>query len=171
MKISERKEFATKTPPLVCDPGDLVVDAVKRMSEKNFGSIIAVDAAHKPIGMMTERDIFRRLIAEGRDPAKTSVGDIMTTQLRLANADDDMLDWLRLMSNERFRRLPVVDEQGKLIAVMSQGDFVSYTWPQLLSQLTQMTRATALSGGGLTYIAVGILAYTIILVAVLALFG
>ncbi|MFN9790354.1 MAG: CBS domain-containing protein [Holosporales bacterium] len=54
-----------------------------------------------------------------------------------ASADDEVVDWLRIMSNERFRHLPVVDAQGKLLNLMSQGDFVSYTWPQLLGKLKE----------------------------------
>jgi CBS-domain-containing membrane protein len=62
--------------------------------------------------------------------------------LRLARGDDDLLDWLRQMSNDRFRHLPVVDDDGTLIGIMSQGDFVSYTWPELLSRLKEQARAT-----------------------------
>ena len=48
----------------------------------------------------------------------------MTTQVRAAKEDDNLLDWLRIMSNDRFRHLPVVDEEGKVVSMMSQGDFV-----------------------------------------------
>ncbi len=168
MKISERKEFATKAAPLTCLPETTVFDAVQQMSAKNFGSIIAVDADNRPQGMMTERDIFRRVIAEERDPKTTMVADIMTSELRTASKDDEMIDWLRLMSNERFRRLPVVDGEGRLVAVMSQGDFVSYTWPDLLGQAGQMMRATAGQSISTTYILIGALAYTLILILVVA---
>ena len=50
-------------------------------------------------------------------------------------------DWLRTMSNDRFRRLPV-DEEGKIKVIFTQGDLVSYTWPDLLYQTPQMTKAT-----------------------------
>ena len=66
----------------------------------------------------------------------------MTRDLKVARADDDLLDWLRLMSNERVRHLPVVDDQGVLVSMMSQGDFVSYTWPELLGRLREQARAT-----------------------------
>jgi signal-transduction protein with cAMP-binding, CBS, and nucleotidyltransferase domain len=91
---------------------------------------------------MTERDIFRRVIGEGRDPKSTTVSEVMTSEVRMANKDDNVLEWLQVMSNERFRRLPIVDEEKHLVAVMSQGDFVSYTWPQLWTQMTQMAQAT-----------------------------
>ena len=71
------------------------------------------------------------------------------------------------MSNERFRRLPIVDENKKLVAVMSQGDFVSYTWPQLLGQLGQMAQATIAPIFNPLSILLGVLTYTVVLVLIL----
>jgi CBS domain-containing protein len=164
IKISDRREFQTKPAPLTCSPEDTVLSAVERMAEANFGSVVAVDHDRRVLGMMTERDIFRRVVAECRDPRSTRVADVMTSELRLARADDDMLGWLRLMSNERFRRLPVVDEDGRLIAVMSQGDFVSYTWPELFAQAKNMARATIGPNISLPVMLVGILLYTLAIV-------
>ena len=70
----------------------------------------------------------------------------MISEVRTGRAEDDVIDWLRQMSNERFRHLPVVDEQGRLVNIMSQGDFVSFTWPDLLDLLKEKTRDT-LKGG------------------------
>lgn len=109
--------------------------AVEKMAEKNYGASVIVDDDNKPVGILTERDLLRRLLAKGLDAKTTRIGEIMTADLKLASADDEVVDWLRIMSNERFRHLPVVDAQGKLISLMSQGDFVSYTWPQLLAQV------------------------------------
>ena len=81
-------------------------DAVAEMVACNFGSVIIVDAGNKVEGVVTERDILRRLVTESRDPAKTPLSDIMTANTRTAQADDDMLEWFRVISNERFRRLP-----------------------------------------------------------------
>ncbi|QTD57715.1 CBS domain-containing protein [Parasphingorhabdus cellanae] len=169
MKIAERVEYATKPKPLTCDPDDLVLDAVKRMADKNYGSIIAVDKSDHILGMMTERDIMKRLIAEGRDPKKTKVGDIMTSSVRTAKADDDLNDWLRIMSNERFRRLPIVDNDDKLQSIMTQGDFVSYTWPELMQQATTMAKATFGETLSLPRILAGILAYTLLLIIAVSL--
>ncbi|MEO0463341.1 MAG: CBS domain-containing protein [Pseudomonadota bacterium] len=159
MRIAERVEFASKAPPLTCPPDTLVQDAVQQMAEKNFGSVFITDPDNRVLGVMTERDIFRRVIGESLDPKTTPVSEVMTTDVRMARKDDDILDWMQVMSNERFRRLPIVDEDKKLIAVMSQGDFVAYTWPQMFSQLGQMAQATlapafnpiAIVLGGLTY--------------------
>lgn len=142
MQIKDRPEFRRKSAVLTFAPSDLASVAIKSMSERNYGASVVVDATNKPVGIVTERDFMRRLLNEQRNPNTTTLSEIMTTDLKLAKADDDLLEWLRHMSNERFRHLPVVDDDGRLVSIMSQGDFVSYTWPQLMSRVTEQARAT-----------------------------
>ena len=142
MKIKDRPEYSSKPIPLTCGPDMTVLAAVKLMAEKNFGSIVVIDKDRKVLGLMTERDIFKRVMAPELDPAKTKVSQVMSTELRKAREDEDLTDWLRIMSNERFRRLPVVDNDDRLVSVMSQGDFVSYTWPQLITHLGTLAKST-----------------------------
>ncbi|GGE22552.1 hypothetical protein GCM10011529_31450 [Polymorphobacter glacialis] len=96
------------------------------MSEKNDGAIVVVDAADCPIGIVTERDLLRRLLAKSLDPKTTPLADIMTRDLKVAHGSDEVPVWVRQMSNERFRHVPVVNAEGRLLNIMSQGDFVSY---------------------------------------------
>ena len=103
-----------------------------------------------------------RLLAKKLDPSKTTLSDIMTTQVRAAKEDDNLLDWLRIMSNDRFRHLPVVDEEGKVVSMMSQGDFVSYTWPELFSRVKETTKASLASGYQIVLIIVAVLAYAFV---------
>ena len=142
MKIKDRPEFRSKAAVLTFGPKALVSEAVAIMSERNYGAAVIVSPDRKPLGIVTERDFMRRLLNKRLDPDKTTLDQIMTTDLKMARADDDLLDWLRLMSNERFRHLPVVDDQGIIISMMSQGDFVSYTWPELMGRLKEQARAT-----------------------------
>ncbi len=142
MQIKDRPEFKRKGAVLSFGPDELVATAVKVMSEKNYGATMIVSPDGKPVGIVTERDLMRRLLNERRDPTQTRLGEIMTSDLKVAKADDDLLDWLRQMSNDRFRHLPIVDDDGKLISMMSQGDFVSFTWPQLMSRVREQARAT-----------------------------
>lgn len=142
MKIKDRPEFRSKAAVLTFGPEALVAEAVAVMSEKNYGAAVIVDADRRPLGIVTERDFMRRLLNKGLNPKETTLAQIMTVDLKMARADDDLLDWLRLMSNERFRHLPVVDDQGVIISMMSQGDFVSYTWPELIGRLGEQARAT-----------------------------
>lgn len=142
MKIKDRPEFRSKSAVLTFGRDARVAEAVAVMSERNYGAAVIVGPDQRPIGIVTERDFMRRLLNKGLDPQETTLAQIMTTDLKVAKAEDDLLDWLRLMSNERFRHLPVVDDQGVVISMMSQGDFVSYTWPELMGRLREQARAT-----------------------------
>ena len=95
--------------------------------------------------------------------AETQLSAIMTSEVRTATANDEVIDWLRQMSNERFRHLPIVDEQGRLVNIMSQGDFVSFTWPDLLGLLKEKTRDSLKEGKSQpALLAAGIMAYSIL---------
>ena len=169
MIIADRPEFQSKPAPLTCGPDESVLGASKRMAERNYGSIIVVDGDRRVLGLLTERDILRRLVAVERDPASTKISDIMTSELRIARASDDVVGWLRLMSNERFRRLPVVDDQERLINVITQGDFVSYTWPDLLDQTRSLVKQTFGGTFSLPILLGGVLLYTVIIIAAVAI--
>jgi CBS domain-containing protein len=167
MKIKDRIEFKTKSPVITFAPEDKVMTAIKVMAEKNYGASVIVDGDTKPIGIITERDFMRRILAKGLDPAKTSISEIMTRDLKLASADDQVVEWLRIMSNERFRHLPVVDGNGVLVNLMSQGDFVSYTWPQLLQTVTEKAKSSFLERFYLYMIVGGLMAYSLLMIVVL----
>lgn len=142
MRLKDRPEFNQKQKPLTCRSDDTVFSAVLSMTDNNFGSIIIVDDNNHVLGMLTERDLFKKIIAKDLDAKLIKVKEVMTAPVKTAKADDDLLDWLRMMSNERFRRLPIVDNDDRLIAVMTQGDFVSYTWPELIGRMKEMSKAT-----------------------------
>lgn len=166
MRIEDRMEFKTKSPVLTFAANDMVMDAVQVMSERNYGASIVIDSARRPVGVITERDFMRRLLAKNLDPKVTPISAIMTTDLKIARASDDVANWLRIMSNERFRHLPVVDEHGILINVMSQGDFVSYTWPQLFAEIRTMTSESFAKRYQIYFLALAFAIYILIVVAV-----
>lgn len=167
MRIKDRPEFSSKPKPLTFPRHATVAEAVARMSENNFGSVIVVDDERKVEGVVTERDVMKRLVNQGRDAASTELSEIMTSNPRIAREDDDLLDWLRIMSNERFRRLPVVDTEGRIVAVMTQGDFVSYTWPELIYQGKQIVKASIARNYGLFLVVGGIMVYSLVMILLL----
>ncbi|MFZ4542164.1 MAG: CBS domain-containing protein [Rickettsiales bacterium] len=167
MKIKDRIEFKSKAPVMTFSPDDMVIQAVKAMSEKNYGASVIVDGGNKPIGIVTERDFMRRLLAKGLDANTTPISKIMTSDLKLASEEDQVVEWLRVMSNERFRHLPVVDSQGKLVNLMSQGDFVSYTWPQLLTRAKEVVAKSFMERFHLHLLVGGVMFYSIIMVFVM----
>ena len=166
MKIKDRPEYRSKPVPFSLLASDVVPKAVKTMSEKNIGSVVIVDDEMQVKGIVTERDLMRRLLNKALDPNTTPLSAIMTSEVRTGRADDEVLDWLRQMSNERFRHLPVVDEQGRLVNIMSQGDFVSFTWPDLLALLKEKTRDTLKGGASqMPVLVAGMFAYAVLVLA------
>lgn len=162
MLIKERSEFKNKSRPLSCGKDITVQEAVEKMAQKNYGAIIVVDDDDMPVGIVSERDLMKRMLARGLDPKKTKVSDIMTENLYVAKEDDNLLEWLRLMSNERFRHLPVVDSEGKVLCMMSQGDFVSYTWPELMNQIKDTAKASIAPNYQIVLIVLAMLLYVVI---------
>lgn len=166
-RLMDRPEYKSKQKPLTQSPNASVFDAVSAMSAKNYGSVIVIDSDRKVIGVVTERDVMNKVVAKGLDAKKTPLSAIMTENPRLANETDDLLDWLRIMSNERFRRLPVVDKDGRIQAIFTQGDFVSYTWPDLMYQMKSIATATVSKNMPLFLIGGGIAVYSLILIFVI----
>ena len=168
-RLMDRPEYRLKQNPLTCSPDTTVFDAVLQMVEKNFGAVIVVDADRKVVGVFTERDVMNKLVAKELDARSTFLSDLMTINPRLARETDDMIDWLRIMSNERFRRLPVVDDNGHIKAVFTQGDFVSYTWPDLLYQMKTIATATITKNFPYFLIGGGLALYSLAMVIVFSL--
>jgi CBS domain-containing protein len=167
MKIAERFEFRAKAPVLTFTPDDMVIDAVRAMSDKNYGASIIVDPGRRPVGIVTERDFMRRLLAKDLDAHTTPIRDIMTSSLKVARAEDEIAEWLRIMTNERFRHLPVVDADGVLLNIMTQGDFISYTWPELFKEVTTKVSRSFENKYQLYLIVATILVYTSVMVVLL----
>ena len=165
-KLKDRPEFSSKPKPVTFEKHQKVSEAVKVMADKNYGSIVVVDKKNKVIGICTERDILKKIVNKNLNASKTKIEEIMTINPRVGREDDDVLDWLRTMSNDRFRRLPVVDDKGSIKAIFTQGDFVSYTWPDLLYQVSQMTKASLTKHFNLTSILVMIMIYSIAIAAI-----
>ena len=164
-RLIDRPEYKSKPKPVTFLGKDKVVQAITVMADKNYGSVVIVDTKEKVIGIVTERDIVKKLVKNNMSPKTTKLEDIMTPNPRVANENDDVVEWLRIMSNDRFRRLPVVDSTGKIKAIFTQGDFVSYTWPDLIFQATQLAKASFLKGFSVNTLLIMMLVYGIALIA------
>lgn len=169
MQLRDRPEFKSKPTPVTFSAETTVAKAVAQMSALNIGAVVVTDAEGRVTGIVTERDIMVRIVNAGRDAGTTTLDDIMTRKVRVARETDEVLEWMRTMSNERFRRLPVVDEEGKVVAVFTQGDFVSYTWPDLWFQAKQLATATVARSYGIWLVLGGVFLYTLLMVLVLRL--
>ena len=111
---------------------------------------------------------MKKLVALDKDAKTTPLTEIMTSEPRLARETDDVVDWLRIMSNERFRRLPVVDAENRIQVIFTQGDFVSYTWPDLLYQAKELAKASVGRNYPVWLIGGGIMLYSILMIIVVS---
>lgn len=108
----------------VAGPGESVQTAAQRMQARKVGTLVVVDADRKPIGLVTDRDLAVRVLADARDPMLTTVAEAMTRCPYTARAETPLEDALRMMRAGRFRRLPVVDAAGKLAGLLSLDDIL-----------------------------------------------
>lgn len=103
-------------------PDDSVFDALQRMADKGIGALLVMDG-EAIVGIVTERDYARKIALKGRTSALTLVRDVMTTSVLFVKPEQTSEDCMALMTNNRVRHLPVVDD-GKLLGLISIGDLV-----------------------------------------------
>ena len=105
-------------------PDATVFEAISLMAEKNIGALPVLEG-DRLVGMISERDYARKVILLGRGSRETAVSEIMTRNLRTVSLDDSVQECMQLMTENRFRHLPVVQED-KLIGLISIGDCVNW---------------------------------------------
>jgi len=107
--------------PRCVTPDTSVSDAAVLMESEDVGSLPILDG-DRLAGVVTDRDIVIRAIAKGKDPRGMAVRDVASRELVTVQADDDLMDALQLMATRQVRRLPVVDENNRLVGILSQAD-------------------------------------------------
>jgi CBS domain-containing protein len=119
------RDLMTSNPTTI-EPDKTVVDAAKLMRDEDAGLIPVVEG-QKLIATITDRDITLRVVAEGKDASSTNVRDVASTRLVTVDPDQDLDEALRLMAKNQVRRLPVVEEDGKLVGIVAQADVAKHT--------------------------------------------
>lgn len=114
------------TNPTCVTPDTPLVEAARLMKDQNVGIIPVVESndSKNLVGVLTDRDIAIRAVAEGRDGETTSVGHIMSTNVQTSRPADSVNDVMELMGREQIRRVPIVDERGALVGIVAQADIV-----------------------------------------------
>jgi len=102
-------------------PDDTVLDAALLMNEHKIGGLVVIDEGHL-LGIITERDVLRRVVGERRDPGATLVKDVMSSEVACCEMHTTVEEARGVMKNRRIRHLPVLDDSGRLCGLISIGD-------------------------------------------------
>jgi CBS domain-containing protein len=119
-------------------PTATVYAAIELMAAQNIGALPVLEG-RKLVGLLTERDYTRKVILQGRSSRETPVSEIMTRQPATAGPDDSISDCMRLMTDQRVRHLPVLEE-GKLVGILSIGDLVKWIISAQTATIDQLTK-------------------------------
>lgn len=114
------REVMTENP-LVCPADTTVADAARQMKDRDIGDVLVEKPAGGLCGVVTDRDIVTRAVAEGRDPASTRLDDVCNHELFTLTPDSTVEDAVRLMREHAVRRVPVV-EADRAVGIVSIGD-------------------------------------------------
>ena len=134
-------------PAATVSPETTVLEAVRLMSDERVGAV-AVTREGKLTGIFTERDLMIRVVLEGRNPAATRVGDVMTAHCISAKNDLSMGDALQIMTESHFRHLPVVDENDRVLGLLSIRNLLHNRVDKLSQELDSVVAFFTADGGG-----------------------
>jgi CBS domain-containing protein len=119
--IMKLKDIITKDPQVI-SPGATICEAGRIMKECDVGMLPVCDG-ERLVGAITDRDLAIRAIAEGHDPLKTKVRDVMTPGICWCFEDQSLEEVAALMEEKKIRRIAVVDRNKRLVGIASLGDF------------------------------------------------
>jgi CBS domain-containing protein len=139
----------------LCDPETAAVpleatvaDAVRLMLDHHVGAVGVIDNEKRVAGIFTERDVLRKLALAGRDPEKTPLREVMTTAVEMATQATRPGEALATMVERHFRHLPVVDNDGHLLGMLSIRNLLQWRVDSLVQELDSMEQYLANDGPG-----------------------
>ena len=117
------EEVMTKKT-ICCLPNDMVAKAAQLMKRENIGAILVIEdqQTQKLVGIVTDRDLALKIVAEERNAKSTKVESIMSRKVVTCRAEDDLQKALDAMSEHQLRRIPVVDNGNKVLGIIAQAD-------------------------------------------------
>lgn len=142
--------------PCCCSANDSVKDVARIMRDNDCGSVPVVDDAGCLVGIVTDRDLAVRGLAEGKG-ADTAVRDIMTASLCCCRVDDDIAAVERTMADNQVRRVPIVDADGCCVGIIAQADLAlaaerarvsEHEIAIVVEKISERTRPSANRDGG-----------------------
>jgi len=116
------------------DPDAPVIEAARLMKKNDIGSVVVVTPRGEVIGIVTEKDLVTRVVAENRNPLETRVREVMTPNPVTVYDDTPLEISARLMAERGIGHLPVVDRAGRLVGILAKSDILEFT-PELIEIL------------------------------------
>jgi CBS domain-containing protein len=135
MKVSE---VMTKDPAC-CTPETGLKEVARLMVEHDCGEIPVVDGQRtmRPVGVVTDRDIVVRCVAEGKNPLEAKAGDVMSSPVVTVTPDMMLEEVADLMEEHQLRRVPVVDEAGAVCGIVAQADIAHHASARELAEVVR----------------------------------
>ena len=138
-----------------CDPEPAVVhlqsnvaDAIRMMLNRHVGAVAIIDGERRVAGIFTERDVLRKLSLSGRDPEKTSICEMMTTPVELATLSTGLGEAMSTMVERHYRHLPVVDDDARLLGIISIRHILQARVDDLTQELDSLEQYVCADGPG-----------------------
>lgn len=139
----------------LCDPEPAAIsveatvgDAIRVMLDRHVGAVTVVDSQQCVAGIFTERDVLQKLSLSRRDPEKTPVRELMTTPVEMATLATGPGEALATMVERHYRHLPVVDDHGKLLGILSIRNVLQWRIEDLTQELDSLEQYVSNDGPG-----------------------
>jgi CBS domain-containing protein len=125
-----------------------VADAIHKMLDHHVGAVAIVDDQYRVAGIFTERDVLRKMSLSNLDPRTTSIRELMTTPVEMATRGTGAGEALTIMLERHFRHLPVADDNGKLLGILSIRNLLEWRVDDLSRELESLEQYVSNDGPG-----------------------
>ena len=132
-----------------CTADTPLTEVAALMADNDCGEIPVCDEARRPIGVVTDRDIVCRIVAQGEDALVRTAGDCMSEPVVTTSPETDVEECARLMEQYRVRRLPVIDQAGACCGMVAQADLATKTTRQLTAEVVGSVSQPTMAAAGL----------------------
>jgi CBS domain-containing protein len=122
--------------PCTIDADQTVSYAARMLKDEDVGLAPVVEG-QRLVGTLTDRDIVTRVVAEGKDPQTVKVRDVASSNLVTVDPQQDLDEALRLMASHQVRRLPVVEEDGRVVGVLAQADVAEHAKEKKVGEMVE----------------------------------
>ncbi len=164
MQIGEIRELRNRPPVLAMDSGRPLDAAIQEMCMRNHGSVVVTEEG-RVAGIVTERDLLRKILGANRETESLRLRDVMTRDIEVARLEDELSDGLQKMKKGHYHHLPVVDDRGRVVTMITQDDFIATDPAKAMHMIKETTPRKFYEGFQPWLMTVGIITYFIITTA------